>query len=347
MNILKTGVVVVAALFSFTCLFSSAALANYTAAPTEEITSKEIQPKKTGKQTRLKKKCCGKKEKIVIAGSIEKRRAALQASFRKAGISQDEIDQIFADERVEIHYNIYSPPVPKEGEQKKRRLSYFDDEFGLLKPESIESGKRIIEENKERFERLESLYGIPANYIVAIIRVETNFKQHLGEYRVFNALYSMAMLSKRAKRVHMAGKELVTWVKMCRKTEMDPFAVKGSWAGAFGIPQFMPSSYVIFAVDEDNDGVIDLYDYPDAFASVANYLNRVGWKTGNEKRMRQAIYRYNHEKAYVNAVFAYAQSVGANSEYMAYPRDRAYPEDMAYRGDVAYPGDIPLNDPAQ
>ncbi|MEE9913524.1 MAG: lytic murein transglycosylase [Deltaproteobacteria bacterium] len=314
MNILKTGVVVVAALFSFTCFFSSAALASYTVAGTDEIADKEIQNKKKEKQTRVKKKRGGKKEKTVITGGIEQRRAALQASFRRAGISQDEIDEMFSDERIEIHHNIYMSPAPKDGEQKKRKLSYFDEEFGLLNAESLESGKRIIAENKEIFERLEGLYGIPAHYIVAIIRVETNFKKHLGEYRVFNALYTMAMLSKRAKRVNMASKELVTWVKTCRKTDMDPFTVKGSWAGAFGIPQFMPSSYVIFAVDENNDGAVDLYDYPDAFASVANYLYRVGWQTGNEKKMRRAVYRYNHEKAYVNAVFAYAESLGANSD---------------------------------
>lgn len=309
MNFLKTGVVVVAALFSFICLFSSVAFANKGVAGTEEISSKEIQNKRTGKQPGAKKNRCGKKEKTVITGSIEQRQAALQASFLKAGISPDEIDQIFSDERIEIHHNIYLSPAPKDGEKKKRKLSYFDEEFGLLKPESLESGKRIIAEHKELFEKLESFYGIPANYIVAIIRVETNFKEHLGEYRVFNSLYTMAMLSKRAKRVHMASKELVSWIKTCRKTGTDPFSVKGSWAGAFGIPQFMPSSYVFFAVDHNNDGIVDLYDYPDALASVANYLRRVGWKTGDEKKMRQAVYRYNHEKAYVNAVFAYAESI--------------------------------------
>jgi membrane-bound lytic murein transglycosylase B len=309
MNTLKTGVLVVAALFSFTSIFSSVAIAENTVAGTEEITGKDIQNNRTEKQTAVKKKRSSKKEKTAITGSIEQRRAALQAYFRKAGISQDEVDEIFSDERIEIYHNIYLSQAPKEGEKKKRKLSYFDEEFGLLKPESIESGKRIIAENKELFERLESHYGIPANYIVAIIRVETNFKEHLGEYGVFNSLYTMAMLSKRAKRVHMASKELVTWVKTCRKTGKDPFTVKGSWAGAFGIPQFMPSSYVTFAVDHNNDGIIDLYDYPDAFASVANYLRRVGWKTGNEKRMRRAVYRYNHQKAYVNAVFAYADSI--------------------------------------
>jgi len=307
MNTLKTCVVT--ALFSFICLFCGAAFADNTAAGTEEIAGKKIQHEVKVKKTAVKKKRGGKKEKTVIAGSIEKRRAALQASFRKAGISPDEVDKIFSDERLEIYYQIYALPEPKEGEPKKKKLSYFDEEFGLLKPESIESGKRILAENKELFESLESVYGVPANYIVAIIRIETNFKEHLGEYGVFNSLYTMAMLSKRAKRVSMAGKELITWVKTCRKTGMDPFSVRGSWAGAFGIPQFMPSSYVTFAVDQNKDGVIDLYDYPDAFASIANYLRRVGWKTGNEKKMRKAIYCYNHQKAYVNAVFAYAESI--------------------------------------
>ncbi len=309
MTTLKKGVLALAALFPFMLLFCGIAIAEDAVAGTKEITGTEIQNEITGEQTSLKNISCGKKEKTVFPGSLEKRRAALQASFRKAGLSPDEIDQLFSDERLEIHHHIYVLPAHKDGGKKKRKLSYFDEEFGLLKPESIESGKRIIAENRELFERLESLYGVPANYIVAIIRVETNFKEHLGEYGVFNALYTMAMLSKRAKRVRMAGRELVTWVKTCKQWGIDPFAVKGSWAGAFGIPQFMPSSYVMFAVDHNNDGIIDLYDYPDAFASVANYLRRVGWQTGNEKRMRRAVYRYNHQKAYVNAVFAYAESI--------------------------------------
>ncbi len=309
MNSLKTGVVVVAALFSFACVFCGVTIAENKVAPAEEITGKEIQDKEKVKQTAVKKKRSGKKEQAVITGSIEQRRAALQASFRRAGISPAEIDAIFSDERLEIYHNIYAARDTKDGEKKKKKLSYFDEEFGLLKPESIESGKRIVAENKELFARLESLYGVPANYIVAIIRVETNFKENLGKYGVFNSLYTMAMLSKRTKRVRMASRELVTWVKTCQKRSMDPFTVKGSWAGAFGIPQFMPSSFVIFGVDDNNDGIIDLYDYPDAFASVANYLQRVGWKTGHEKRMRRAVYRYNHEKAYVNAVFAYAESI--------------------------------------
>ena len=281
--------IVAAALFIVTCLFNSIAVAD----------SNVFGKKESGEE----------KRKQLITDNIENRKEALKAYFLRAGISQNDIDAIFSDERIEVYYNIYPPPEQNEGEKKKKKLSYFDEEFGLHKPESIESGKRIIEDNKELFEKIESLYGVPANYIVSIIRIETAFKEHLGKYAVFNALYTMSLLSKRAKRVKMANRELVVWVRLCKRWGMDPFTMKGSWAGAFGIPQFMPSSYAIFAVDDDGDGKIDLYDYPDAFASVANYLHRVGWKTGNEKKMRRAVYNYNHEKAYVNAVFSYAEKI--------------------------------------
>ena len=309
MSIMKIVSIVVAALFIVTCLFRSTAVAEGKFVEKTEITSIETKEDKTGKMAGEKKKSSGKKRKHLLTDSIEKRKATLKASFRRAGISQDDIDEVFSDERIEVYYNIYPPPELNGGEKKKKKLSYFDEEFGLHKPESIESGKKIIADNKELFEKIESLYGVPAKYIVSIIRIETAFKEHLGKYGVFNALYTMSLLSKRAKRVEMANRELVVWVKMCKQRGMDPFTMKGSWAGAFGIPQFMPSSYIIFAVDDNGDGKIDLYDYPDAFASIANYLHRVGWKTGNEKKMRRAVYSYNHEKAYVNAVFSYAERI--------------------------------------
>ncbi|MEI7636882.1 MAG: lytic murein transglycosylase [Syntrophus sp. (in: bacteria)] len=303
-NIVKKMGIAVAALFIVACLVSNIVAAESKVVWKKEVTNKEIKKDKTGK-----KKGKGTKRNPVVMGSIEKRKAALKVSFRRAGISQDDVDDIFSDERIELYYSIYTPPVLKEGEKKKKKLSYFDEEFGLFKPESIESGKRIIADNKELFGKIESFYGVPANYIVSIIRIETDFKKHLGKYSVFNALYTMCMLDKRAKRVEMANRELVAWVRMCKRKDMDPFDMKGSWAGAFGIPQFMPSSYVIFAVDYNGDGKTDLYDYPDAFASIANYLHHMGWKTGNEKKMRRAVYSYNHEKAYVNAVFAYAEMI--------------------------------------
>lgn len=298
---MKKAGIVFAALFFIICFFNNNTIAESNADCEKKIIHKTIKNIKTGK----KKKKKGKKQQFMITDSIEKRLAVLNASFLKAGITQQDIDNILSDKRIEIYYNIYEQ---RDG-QKKKRLSYFDDEFGLFKPESIESGKKLITNNKEIFEKIENLYGVQANYITAIIRIETDFNKHLGKYSVFNSLYTMSMLSGRAKRVAMANKELVIWVKLCRQKGIDPLEMKGSWAGAFGIPQFMPSSYTIFAVDYNADGKIDLYDYPDSFSSIANFLRHMGWETGNEKKMRRAVYRYNHEKAYVDAVFAYAGKI--------------------------------------
>ena len=309
LNIKKTACIVIAALVVFMCLFNNTAVAKSKVVGKKNVSSKQIKKNKTWKKDYVKQNIRGKKRRHVVKDSIEERKAALKLAFLKAGISQDEIDDIFSDERIELYYNIYAPPILKEGEEKKKKLSYFDEEFGLFKPESIESGRKIIADNKELFENIESIYGVPANYITAIVRVETNFKEHIGKYGVFNALYTMSLLGKRVKRVKMARRELAIWVKMCKRRGIDPFDMKGSWAGAFGIPQFMPSSYVKFALDYNDDGKIDLYDYPDAFVSIANYLHHMGWKTGDVRKMRRAIYIYNHEIAYVDAVFAYAEKL--------------------------------------
>ena len=89
--------------------------------------------------------------------------------------------------------------------------------------------------------------------------------------------------------------------------------MKGSWAGAFGICQFIPSSYVRFAVDGNGDGVIDLFDFRDAVASIANYLKAHGWENGRLEAKRQAIYAYNHCDSYVDAVLAYAKATKERS----------------------------------
>ena len=188
LNISKKVGVAVTALFIVAGIFGYNAVAQSEVVGKKELTSKEIKKDKAGNRAGGKKKSRGKNRKPAIMGSIEKRKAALKVSFRRSGISQDDIDDIFSDERIELYYSIYAPPVLKEGEQKKKKLSYFDEEFGLFKPESIESGKKVIADNKRLFDQIESFYGVPANYIVSIIRIETDFKRYLGKYGVFNAL---------------------------------------------------------------------------------------------------------------------------------------------------------------
>ena len=116
----------------------------------------------------------------------------------------------------------------------------------------------------------------------------------------------MATLPNR--RYEWAEEELVHLLVMCRDLGKDPLSVKGSWAGAFGLCQFVPSSFLTYAVDGDGDGVVDLFTFSDAMASIANYLKESGWQTNDVAQAKKAIHAYNHCDSYVKAVIAYAKA---------------------------------------
>ena len=118
-----------------------------------------------------------------------------------------------------------------------------------------------------------------------------------------------ALIEKRAARkTRWAIKELKALEEIDARGVMDVSRLNGSWAGAFGYPQFLPSSYRTWAVDGDGDGTIDLYHFPDAAHSIANYLRDNGW-TSKRSRQRKAVHHYNNSDAYVNAVFTLASKV--------------------------------------
>ena len=95
---------------------------------------------------------------------------------------------------------------------------------------------------------------------------------------------------------------------LSKERGFDPLAIKGSWAGAFGLCQFVPSAYLNYAVDGNGDERVDLFNVVDALASVANYLQCNGWENGSLEKKRKAIYAYNHCDNYVRAVLAYAKA---------------------------------------
>jgi len=142
--------------------------------------------------------------------------------------------------------------------------------------------------------------------VVAIYRLETNLGGDSGKYLVFNGLFTLAVLENR--RSAWAEKELLNLLIFCKKNNRDPFSIYGSWAGAFGICQFIPSSVLKYAVDGDGDGNVDLNNFSDAMSSIANYLKSNGWERGNLRRKKQAVWAYNHCDNYVKAVFAYANA---------------------------------------
>lgn len=134
-------------------------------------------------------------------------------------------------------------------------------------------------------QRAEEQYGVPQEIIVALIGVETLYGNNSGKYSVLDALVTLAFDYPR--RADFFRSELEHYLLLARDQKLDLFQVQGSYAGAIGIPQFMPSSYRKYAVDFGGDGVTDLLrDPPDAIGSVANYLRQFGWSSGEAVAMR-------------------------------------------------------------
>jgi membrane-bound lytic murein transglycosylase B len=139
--------------------------------------------------------------------------------------------------------------------------------------------------NEDSLRRAEAQFGVPAEVILGILGVETAFGRNTGSFRVVDALATIAFDGPR--RQDYFREELKELLLLSRERGMDPLAFKGSYAGAIGLPQFMPSSYRRHAVDFDGDGHVDLMGSPaDAIASVASYLKAYGWTTGEPARAR-------------------------------------------------------------
>jgi membrane-bound lytic murein transglycosylase B len=203
--------------------------------------------------------------------------------------------------------------------------------------EAVEKTKEFIADCDVQLTEAEALYGVPKEIIAALLYVETRHGNYLGNHRIINVYLSLAMVNqpefmsknfdnlvehfsgtaeelkdyqeKLTKRAEMkaawAVQQLVAMSKIYKKG-VDVFEIKGSWAGAFGIAQFIPDSYLRWAVDGNHDGIIDLFDVNDAIFSVANYLKTNGWGNTIEKE-KQALYQYNHSDDYVNAILTLAE----------------------------------------
>ncbi len=150
----------------------------------------------------------------------------------------------------------------------------------------INAGVKFWRDNRETLERAEQQTGVPANIIVGIIGVETIYGQQVGTYRVMDALTTLAFdfptQHPRAKeRAAFFLSELEAFLVLTQRTGTDPLALRGSYAGAMGLPQFMPSSWNKYAVDFDGDGRIDLFhSAADVIGSVANYFKAFQWRAG-------------------------------------------------------------------
>ncbi|MDD0837003.1 lytic murein transglycosylase B [Curvibacter sp. HBC61] len=156
----------------------------------------------------------------------------------------------------------------------------------FVEPIRIGAGLRFWQQHRASLERAEQTFGVPAAIIVGILGVETIYGQHMGNYRVLDALATLAFdfpaaHPRAAERQAYFRSELEHFLAQHQRAGTDPLRPRGSYAGAMGQPQFMPSSWARYAIDFDGDGRIDLFNSADdAIGSVANYFKGYGWQTG-------------------------------------------------------------------
>jgi membrane-bound lytic murein transglycosylase B len=167
---------------------------------------------------------------------------------------------------------------------KPKNWHAYSDRF--IEPIRINAGVRFWDENADVLARAEATYGVPAEIIVGILGVETIYGRDTGRFRVVDVLATLAFAypeaPNRIERMAFFRGELENTLLLARKENIDPFSLLGSFAGAVGMPQFMPGNILKYGVDFDGDGVVDLRgSAPDAIGSVANFLVQHGWDRGN------------------------------------------------------------------
>ena len=163
---------------------------------------------------------------------------------------------------------------------KPKNWQAYRDRF--IEPVRIDAGVRFWNDNAAALARAEATYGVPAEIIVGIIGVETVYGRNTGRFRVMDVLTTLAFAypdtPNRDARMRFFRGELENTLLLARKSNMDPLLLVGSFAGAVGLPQFMPGSILAYGVDFDADGQVDLRNSAvDAIGSVANFLVRHGW----------------------------------------------------------------------
>lgn len=206
-------------------------------------------------------------------------RSFIESVSEEHGIETSDLERILGAVR-------YSPaavrligPAPSSAPSPARSYARYRAKF--LTSELISEGSRFWSLHAEDLTRAEAEFGVPSEVILGILGVETAYGRNTGSFRAIDALATIAFDGER--RQEYFREELKELLLLARDTGIDPLAVKGSYAGAMGLPQFMPSSYRKYAVDYDGDGAIDLLRSPaDAIGSVASYMKAFGWVPGEE-----------------------------------------------------------------
>ena len=188
----------------------------------------------------------------------------------RQGVSKNIVDQAMKGVK----------PIPRvielDRKQPEGTMSFAQYQKRVINDARIAQGRKLYKKHKNLLDQTAHKYGVPPQYIVALWGIETSYGNNTGGFGVVPALATLAWDGRRSS---FFRKELINALKILDAGHIAPKNMKGSWAGAMGQNQFMPSSFHAFAVDGNGDGKRDIWtSLPDVFASTANYLSKSGWK---------------------------------------------------------------------
>jgi membrane-bound lytic murein transglycosylase B len=228
------------------------------------------------------------------------------ADYSKHPKAQDVINILVNEHGFDESYLVKTLQTAKKQEQILKSMSspaeftWTWDRYKklFLEKQRISNGKKFIKENFDLFQQVENDFGVPKEIITSIRGVETRYGKIQGSYRVLDSLATLGFDFPRRSKFFKS--ELIQFFLLARENNLDINSVQGSYAGAMGYGQFISSSYRAYAVDYDGDGYADLFNsVPDAVASIANYLQKHGWRRdGNivrEVEMNQVNKTYQHQ----------------------------------------------------
>lgn len=220
----------------------------------------------------------------------------------------------------------YQPAIIESMEKPYEKKTWDSYQALFLTPARVKAGIAYWKANQAALQQAQAQFGVPIPIMVAIIGVETLYGQHQGNYRVLDALTTLAF--HYPKRSEFFKKELKEYLLLCREQSVPATSYLGSYAGAIGKPQFMPSSYRSYAVDFTGNGKKDLvHDDRDVIGSVANYFHRHGWKLW-QAVAQQASLKAAHHALAVNTKQA---TYDIKTLYRAGVRVSHYPKNVPAR----------------
>lgn len=299
-NIITLGVILIAFSYSAVAIHGqNREVRSAVVSPVKKTASSEDSKAQTGtndSSEELSKPSLALKAKDFCASETKNKRhdtfiSDLSRALDKKGSYDQIVKDIFNSDSICDNEDVF-----------KMTGTWANLEKEVMEPQSFADGKKFYLENKEYFETAEKRYGVDPSPILGILRIETNFGQNFGEYPLVLHMYNRYFHVDKKSAIS----RLATWIPLAVEFGWDPFS-GGSYAGAFGYPQFMPQNESLhYSADGDADGKINLFSKADAIHSVAKYLSEHGW---GKKSNQRVVMRYNHSSEYAKIVLKYRESI--------------------------------------